>query len=202
LVLGFALVAGIMALAPELAAQESTPAGEAVDPGLCTVDPRTVDELVVIFMEGDYVPDEEIAAGTLPQGEPADEATVTAVDETMRLLIACANAGNYRAQMALFTDDGVQFFGPESSDATEEDIRQFFAETPVEAVPEDERERFAGLSDIQVLSEGRVGAVYGGTPQDPGAAYVIFLEVDGRYLIDHVTELDSTGATPEATPSQ
>ena len=152
-------------------------------------------------MEGDYIPDEDIAAGNFPEGEPADTATIALVTETAREVVACSNAGNYLAQMALFTDEGVQFFGPEESDATEEDIRRFFADTPVEPLPEDEREVFPGLTNVQVLDDGRIGAIFGASANDPGAVYVIFVEVDGRYLIDSAIELEQEMASPEATPS-
>ena len=198
------LIMMALSFAPNVVAQDAgTPAapGEVVDPTLCTVDPRSVDELVVIFMEGDYIPDDELASGIFPEGEPADTATIALVTETAREVVACSNAGDYLAQMALFTDEGVQFFGPEESDATEEDIRSFFADTPVEPLPEDEREVFPGLTDVQVLEDGRIGAIFGASANDPGAVYVIFVEVDGRFLIDSAIELELEVASPEATPS-
>ena len=75
------------------------------------------------------------------------------VTETARAVVACSNAGNYRAQMALFTDEGVQFFGPEESEATEEDIHGFVADTPVEPLPADTSQFVLASLAVQMAAE-------------------------------------------------
>jgi hypothetical protein len=43
------------------------------DPSEYVVEPRTIENAVDLFMNGDYVPDESIIAGNLPSGEPAPD---------------------------------------------------------------------------------------------------------------------------------
>src|SRR5262245_36298868 len=74
-------------------AQDATPI--AVDPAECVVAPRTVDELVTIFLAGDYAPDEAIVAGTFPEGAEAPADVVDGVNATMRQVIACSNANDF-----------------------------------------------------------------------------------------------------------
>jgi hypothetical protein len=194
---------GVIVLNPgfAVAQDELTGSPVAVDPAECVVEPRNLDELIEIWTSGDYVLDEEIAAGNFPTGTPADDATVAAIEEVARQLSACANAGDYLRMLALFTDEGVQYFGPESSTATEEDIRGFFAETPVEPLPEEEREAYY-VTNVQVLDDGRIGGVLHQTaPEVRPPTYLIFKEVDGNFLIDFVVDVENTQASPEATPT-
>src|SRR5262245_31234328 len=113
-------------------AQDATPF--APDPTECVVEPRAVDNVVDLFMNGDYEPDAEIIAGNLPAGEPASAEAIEGANATMRQLLACSNNNDMLAMLALMTDSGAQFFGPEST-ATEEQIREYFDAQEVGPLP-------------------------------------------------------------------
>ena len=97
-------------------AQDATPAGEAIDPGQCQVEPRAaedIEQLVGGTAEGAEATPDAGQAGAM-EGEAADEATVQAVTDTYRELIACLNAGEYLRVYALYTDDYVRRYFAES----------------------------------------------------------------------------------------
>src|ERR671921_485191 len=93
---------------PAVIAQNATPAaGEVIDPAECQVEPRTTEELqqlVGAANEGTEATPGAAQAGSM-QGEDADEATVQAVTQTYRELVACLNAGQFLRVYALYTDD-------------------------------------------------------------------------------------------------
>lgn len=177
----------------------STVAQDAIvpDPAECVVAARTIDNVVDLFMAGDYTPDAEIVDGNLPTGDAASPEAVAGANATLRQFLACSNNNDMLAMMALMTDNGMQFFGPETSEATAEEIEAFFAENSPSPVAEAERERFTPMTEMVVLDDGRVGGVIDTGPGGDGSVYLIFIENDGVWLIDHIVELPSV-ATPEA----
>src|ERR671918_2604621 len=93
---------------PAVIAQNATPAaGEVIDPAECQVEPRPIEEIErlvgIASEEADATPD-AAQAGAM-EGEDADEATVQAVTQTYRELVACLNAGEFLRVYALYTDD-------------------------------------------------------------------------------------------------
>ena len=93
---------------PAVIAQDATPAaGEVIDPAECQVEPRAIEEieqLVGTAGEGADATPDAAQAGSM-EGEDADEATVQAVTQTYRELVACLNAGEFLRIYALYTDD-------------------------------------------------------------------------------------------------
>ncbi|HKG28781.1 MAG TPA: hypothetical protein VKB01_06585, partial [Thermomicrobiales bacterium] len=80
---------------PAVIAQDATPApGEVIDPAECQLEPRSMEELqqlVGTASEGAEATLGAAQAGSM-QGEDADEATVQAVNQTYREVVACLNA--------------------------------------------------------------------------------------------------------------
>src|SRR5690606_16748616 len=98
-----------------IAAQESTPAtGEFVtpDPAECTVEPRSMESLLAISATpGVGTPPVRMQTDpanptlNIPNGEPADSATVETVTDTIHEMVACENAGDLRRAHAFVSDN-------------------------------------------------------------------------------------------------
>ena len=180
-------------------AQEASPAAGlgAFDPAGCTVEPRPMaffaqfigtpsaaQEAAMAAMD-EATPD---AGFRMPEGAPADEATVNAVLGAVRQLGSCINAGDFFGRYAaLFTEDYFQRefarFGP----LPEEDL-DFMAATP-EPLPEDIQASLLAVVDVRVLPDGRVGGLFDvqdpfAEPPGPARFYWEFVEEDDRWLID------------------
>ncbi len=182
---------------PAVIAQDATPAaGEVVDPAECQVEPRTVEEieqLIGTAGEATEATPGAAQAGSM-EGEDADEATVQAVTQTYRELVACLNAGEFLRIYALYTDDYLRRTLADSG----MDLQQLQA-TPAP----DQRETTAlvGVSEVRQLAGGHVTARVETTSSPEGTVSVIqgVLEpVDDRYLIADETVVDAAAATPGA----
>jgi len=189
-------------LAPAAAAQGATPPVDLVAPAPagCQVEPRTLDALAAFLATpAAEAATPDINTGTpvsfvAPAGEPADPATVAGVTATATALFACYNANDYLRVFALFTDEYLaRSFVDEGM--TEEALG-FFG-MPPEARPADAWESIA-VRDVRVLVDGRVGAfLVGHNPEGDGVDFVdytVFVERDGRYLIDDVVFLGGDAA--------
>jgi plastocyanin len=182
---------------PAVTAQEATPAaGEVIDPAECQVEPRATEELqqlVGTAGEGTEATPAAADAGAM-QGEEADEATVQAVTQTYRELVACLNAGEFLRVYALYTDDYLRRTLTDRGI----DLEQLQA-TP--APDQQESTALVGVSDVRQLAGGQVTARVETTSSPEGAATVIqsVLEpVEDRLLIADETVVDAAAATPEA----
>jgi plastocyanin len=182
---------------PAVIAQEATPAaGEVVDPAECQVEPRAVEEIEQLIGEAGEATEATPGAadaGSM-EGEDADEATVQAVTQTYRELVACLNAGEFLRIYALYTDDYLRRTLADSG----MDLQQLQA-TPAP----DQREATAlvGVSDVRQLAGGQVTARVETTSSPEGTASVIqgvLEQVDDRYLIADETVVDAAAATPGA----
>ena len=198
-------VAGLAGRFGSAAAQQEYPADP--DPADCQVEPRTADELIALWYGPDGSPiaapadEEEPSEVTIPLGEPADEATVAAIEATVFGVFGCFEAGDFLAATALFTDELVASFGPEPG-VGEQEARDFLA-TPE---PEEEGdERILAITDVMVLADGRVGAFVveqaGGDP--PLSSYAIFVEEGDGWLVDEVIEFSTPAfeEEEEGTPA-
>lgn len=205
-----------------MAQQDATPAaGVAPDPAECQVEPRAADDLIAVWFPGGTpiaaTPEGSPAdaSGTaldvnedgtpvgavidVPVGEPADAETIDAVTATVREVFACFNAGDFGRALSLFSDNLVAGFGPEPGESIE-DVRGFLEAEPTPA-PEGQRIVLIAVTDVVVMDDGRVGAIV--TSNDPTVepegmetALVIFVEEDGRWLVDEVIE-EAVGAAPD-----
>jgi uncharacterized cupredoxin-like copper-binding protein len=188
---------------PAVIAQDATPAaGEVIDPAECQVEPRTTEELeqlVGAANEGTEATPGAVEAGSM-EGEDADEATVQAVTQTYRELVACLNAGEFLRVYALYTDDYLRRTLADSGI----DPAQFQA-TP--APEQRETTALVGVSEVRQIAGGQVTARVETTSSPEGAASVIqsVLEpVEDRLLIADETVVEAATATPGvagATPA-
>jgi hypothetical protein len=152
----------------------------------CTVAPRAADELRALFREVAATPVPNELATTLaamPAGAPADEATASAVSDVWREVVACLSAGDQPRLFALYSDDMVlrQLQIDIAFGVTEDALISFLEATPV---PISDAEGLAvdPLTDVQILSDGRVAAA---KPGDAGRTEaLIFIQQDGRWLLD------------------
>jgi hypothetical protein len=202
--LSLIVIAGILSLGSvHLArAQEGSPSPDSNQPASCEeIEPRDAAffENVAATPEtsaNEGIPEQESAGATptpfaMPEGDMADEATVTAVSELYEQLVACLNAGDFLRAYALYTDDYLV------RNLTEEAITRLEA-TPV---PTDEstQSEFGGLMDARLLEDGRVAAlVMISNPQSGDVLIHAFLrEEDGRLRIDDEAVVESeVSATP------
>jgi len=197
--LGLAVAAGA-AGGGSVVAQPATPVGEMVAAGECTTEPRPAGFFEQLAATPGATPSTPVGqAGSptpfaMPQGQPADQATVDAVTETERQVVACLNAGDYLRVYALYSDNYVR------QNVPAETIGALPA-TPVPA-PETTQLVLQAVREVVLLPDGRAAALIDLTgPQAGGAVtttYAVFAQVDGRWLIDEETVVQAGAATPAA----
>ena len=191
-----------------VAGQDATPAaGEddfplVADPALCTVEPRSTEELLDLWFPAEGSPvaeatgaeDEPPTEVTIPVGAPVDdEAVMAGVTATVHEVFSCFEAGDVLRAYALFTDDLARQFGPEPGTPREEAEAFLAGGFPEEATPDGEAvggdvpEEFqiVAVTDVMDLADGRVGAF---VVDEEGTAYVIFEQTGDRWLVDEVIE--------------
>jgi hypothetical protein len=197
-------------------AQEASPAAgfAAPDPSACTVEPRPMSFFEQFIGTPSAAQDAAMAAMEeatpdqgfrMPEGEPADQATVDAVLETVRQLGACINAGDFWGRYAaLFTEDyfrrEFETFGP-----IPEEERAFMAATP-EALPAENRVALLAIVDVRTLPDGRVAGLFDvqdpfAEPPGPSRFYWEFVQEDGRWLIDEQIMLGPVEPDQIGTPT-
>jgi plastocyanin len=186
---------------PAVIAQDATPAaGEVIDPAECQVEPRAIEEieqLVGTASEGAGATPDAAQAGSM-EGEEADEATVQAVTQTYRELVACLNAGEFLRIYALYTDDYLRRTLNDSGI----DLQQIPA-TP--APDQQEMTALVGVSDVRQIAGGRVTARVEtvSSPESTASVVQAVLEpVEDRYLIADETVVDAAAATPAAAAGE
>ena len=188
---------------PAVIAQSATPAaGEVIDPAECQVEPRTIEELqqlVGTASKGTEATPGAAQAGSM-QGENADEATVQAVTQTYRELVACLNGGQFLRVYALYTDDYLRRTLNQSGINFEQ-----MQATP--APDQQERTALVSVSDVRQLAGHQVTARVETASSPEGVVTVIqsVLEpVDDHLLIADETVVEAAAATPAsagATPA-
>lgn len=199
-------------------AQEATPAVD-MSPNAdeCTAEPRRLEELQALvgtpFPEGageatSAALEKTQVAVELPEGTPADEATVQAITAAVRRQTACYNAGDYLAGFAGCTDEFlISQVGLALFDA---DMIATLSSTPV-PLPEEQQTTLLGIREVRVLPDGRVSALVDYTSPTPQAEGIngvetdlwIFEQVEGEWLLDEVTQDLEGHLGPEgiATPT-
>lgn len=233
------LVALALALAvgaPSAAAQVSTPLPlpATPEPAECRVEPRPVEFFVAVFEETMASPEAPLpvdreGGGTytptplpLPggQSQPADEATVAGVTETMREFIACVNAGDFRRSLALFADEaargGLRFLwsniGPiaraeDRATPMAELVREVEASfaRPAEPLPADQRLALVEVRDVRIYPDGRVVAEVVGRgigAGDRGSGSFIFAQEGGRWRIAGAVDASGAGTPVARIPAR
>lgn len=181
--------------APGAAAQSGTPtpAGEIPLPAECTVAPRSTADLRALFRQAAATPHPELPAATPsapPPGEPADAATVTAINATWREYVACLSSGDQPRMFALLSDALVlrQMVVDIAFGVDEQTLLAFFAATPI-PIPTDQLAPITPFTDVRVLSDGRVAAV---GPGENGRGDVRIFRLEGdRWVIDDWYDLSA-----------
>jgi hypothetical protein len=182
-------------------AQEATPSAGAAE---CTVEPF---DLTAVLVPSEGTP---VAAATAeptpperPTGEPADEEIGAAVTETIEQFVGCVNGGFEVRYLFFFSPGYLQrtVVGLTADEIVQ--LNEFAAsETSANPLPENERTIISAIEDIEVLDDGRVVATVIGDdlarPGGPSPVYFVFLEVEGRYLIDEVIDPVPDGTPPAA----
>jgi hypothetical protein len=135
----------------------------------------------------------------LPTGEPADAATAAAVEAVVRELVACNNANDFIRELSLVSDNLLRAFLPDGM--PEAELATAAATQPTPRA-EDDRTVILAIRDARVFPDGRVGVVVVsdsadyGDYEDPGTSFVIFVETEGRWLVDAGITVDPEAAEP------
>ncbi len=180
------------AVASVAAAQDATPISP--DPSLCTLTPPTYEELSMYAAS----PAPEVASSEatpsidLPAGEPVDDATRDAVEQSMIINVACLNTGSTLLSMAAYTDEALAGIVAGAGTVSQE-LYDSLA-TP-EAIAENQRTVIFEFQDMVLLPDGRVAAIIVGDNQadptsDSGPTLFYLKEVDGHWYIDDFTNPD------------
>ena len=190
-----------LSLGAGVSAQDQTPRELPFtpDPGFCTIEPRSIDELTTMFGTPSAAtpmpPTPEI--GT-PAGEEADEEIVGQVTTTVIEAVACANATDYFRFLALISDEALPaFIGDAEIDREALGQLEMLAGTP------QAEQDWTTLIDVRdVRSEdGQISAIVETETagQSAQADLFYFVQEDARYLIDGiVTGIAPASSTPAA----
>lgn len=187
------------------AEQAATP-----QPVACDVAPRSLEETLALVSpeSGAGTPSNGRPIEPLPAGIPADAETFAGVSATVRQLEACINDGQLFRFMALFSDESLRRMpGGENAGA---ELSMIAASTPA-PIPPGRRSVVIGPWHVEMLPDGRVLAavVWFGTETDTcvdpnRVTALIFVERDGRWLVDELIEdvadgelIDVVGLPPE-----
>jgi hypothetical protein len=198
ILVALALVGSAFAIPLVGRAQEATPTADQFpfvpDPAECTGEQADVNALLDLWYGPDGSP---IAADTsaavtatevtIPIGTPADEQVKAEVITVVRGVFSCFAAGDASRAFAFFTDQLASEFGPEPG-TPREDAVAYMTGTP-QPESEEERSTLVAVTDVMLLSDGRVGAFvieeFGG---ETLTSYAIFVQQDGHWLLDDVIE--------------
>ena len=171
-------------------AQDATPAaGEVIDAAECKVEPRTIEELEQLIGSASKGTEATPAAAEAAsmEGENSDEATIEAVTETYRELVACLNGGEFLRVYALYTDDYMRRTLGESG----MDLEQLQATPTTE---QRETTALIGVSEVRKLAGDQVTARVETDSSPEGESIIVqaVLEPAGdRYLIEDETVIDA-----------
>ena len=209
--LALTLLAPSAVLAQDDAAGRDVPAADE-----CAVEPVDITTLLTTTSGADAssplfsaVPVDE---ASLPDGPEATEEELAGITDTVRQLVACANAFDPFRIMALVSE---QYIGQLVNAALAAQEQPELAEqllvrfpVPLGAVEGGEPVAMIPIRDARLLPDGRVGAILEaqlatGTSDDVTALfYVAFVDVEDRWLVDEVQPVSSElFGTPPATPS-
>ena len=188
---------------------------EEIDPAECTTAPRTVENVAMLAAtplagpfegDADYTPRLFIYnEAELPQGPPADAATVAAITEVERQFAACYNAGDVGATLALLADEGAHKFVLDLIDGrngTPRSGTELLA-PPTGPIPVEDRIALFPVRGVRELPDGRIGAIveWGSTDEYPGSAseanFRIYVQVAGRWVIEE--EISGLTPNPQGT---
>ena len=160
------------------------------DPSECEITPRTVEELR--DLAATPVPATEPPDGATPaavsEGEPANPLVANAVAFTVRQAVACSNAGEWLRVLSLYSDGYLQRTAATLGGFDEEYLRSLAAPQPPR------HDEMPVVTDVVLLPDGRAAAWV--VPDEEEAVFalsslegrlrVVFVAVEGRWLVDEV----------------
>lgn len=200
----------LMLTAPGSASAPDVAEGEILGAEECAVEPVNVDAvldaLVATPSLGQAPPAARDAIATPPSGQPADEATVAAVEETVRQFFACTNAGDQARFLSLLSPAlFISLAGLSTKDIPDATLIPEISATteaqlaPATPIPDAARNGLVAIRDVVLLVDGRVAATVDSDArnEDRAAVLFIFVKQDGRYLIDFF-EVLAEASTPAA----
>lgn len=182
-----------LGVASSVAAQDSTASPTPLAGVECTVEPRSFDDLMQLLATPASAPEPAIAASpaaaTLPAGDPADEDTVAAVQQSVQELTACINEGDLLRALTLYSD---RFVHDAFNGAT---ITQEQYDATVDAAeprPAGEEVVIYSFGDVVIAADGRAAVlVVGDDPQNerpPSTTLFYLVEEDGRWVVDETIQ--------------
>jgi hypothetical protein len=190
------------------AAAAQTPAASPVGPVACAVAPRPIDQLVALWFAASGTPiatplPSSPVAGIahLPQGAPADPATVAAVSRTLAEIDDCFATNQYARAFALMSDRLVLQFGPDLTNPNEntaEKVRALLAAqlaTPASGTPTAAGPSISAPRDVRMLPDGRVGGL---VSDSSGTFFAVFAQQNGQWRLDDLIPVAGAAATPTA----
>ncbi len=195
----------LLILRPEATrgATQATPAAELGPPTAaeCQIAPRSEAEIAALAATPLTTPATPVPPepASLPEGEPADAATIAGLMQTLREVIACAEAGDLGRLLALYTDDAIVQAVLNAEPVPIVPGRRPDG-TPHPASPPAVIDRTPVVLEARMLPDGRVAALV--TTVEPGAAVdvVWFARVGDRWLIDAIRPALIEPGTPPASP--
>ena len=190
---GVLVAATVLLGAGRVATQDASPTARPAVVA-CTVEPRPTDELLALWFGPMGVPvgtpgstGSAVPEAALPQGEPADEATVAAVNAVAREFVACLEADQNTRAFALMTDDLVRLFVPTGTvEQTRGYLEYLEAQQAATPAPAVERIALPPVCDVRVLEQGRVGAIL---EVGEGTIFLFFERQGSRWLVDGYVEV-------------
>jgi hypothetical protein len=121
---------------------------------------------------------------TIPQGRPANEASITLMDATIGAWLACQNAGEPLRAWSLFSDGYLYRLLSRQGSLTSEAYAPLATPSPAEAEAE-----LLEVRDHRLLPDGRFGATvviaYPSVPM-PKQFFFYFTRADDRLVIDGI----------------
>ncbi|MEA2531632.1 MAG: hypothetical protein QOG89_3276 [Thermomicrobiales bacterium] len=188
-----------MLLSPVLAAaQEASPGAELGPPSAaeCQTAPRSEAEIAALGATPTADADDAGAPIELPEGTQVDDTTRTAIEQTLREVIACAQARDLPRLLALYSDEAVRQFvlADEPEPIVPGQPRDGTGTRP--ATPSAAADLTPVVQEARLLPDGRVAALVTSVAPGSAAEVVIFVQSGNRWLIDEIHPL----AMPEATP--
>jgi hypothetical protein len=173
----------------------------------CTVEPRTIEEVILLVGIADPSDWDEPYGQSLhpyreeprPTGEPASPETIAAIKATMDQLALCSQGGTLLHQMAFWSDALIKrvYTEPLTSD-----VIPALQDGP-DASPNEPISMDLAVERAELLEEGRVIAdVQATVPSDAGAdlefVSIVFVQQGDRWLMDEVL---GTAASGPSDPS-
>jgi hypothetical protein len=157
---------------------------EAVSPAFCTVPPLSQSELVDIVAAGTPAPVDELPREAT--GIEVDDASIAAIEATVRESVACANANAPLRAYALFTDRYLrERFGGENQD----DLGHLLAALTrnSDVAKEADQLTLVSIDELRLLDDGRIAAsVVTKNARTTFIDTLFFAAAADRWLIDEV----------------